>query len=174
MAACSFVKTAIHREPPLSDVQSRQCARDDLTIIENALKFVNDLLRNMLDMHRASNKQIKVNMIPTDMLHDVVEPVGGMLHSRDSEVEVQIHCPRNLVVMSDRLRLNQVILNLGRNSAKFVEKGFIRIRCEVVGEDVMLIVEDSGPGIPKEKRERLFTKYQESLDVLSQGTVRKQ
>lgn len=33
-----------------------------------------------------------------------------------------------------------------------------------------LHIEDSGPGIPAEKRDRLFAKFQESLDALSQGT----
>jgi len=52
MAACSFVKTAIHKEEPLRTMDAIQTTRDDVYTIENALKFVNDLLRNMLDMHR--------------------------------------------------------------------------------------------------------------------------
>ena len=35
---------------------------------------------------------------------------------------------------------------------------------------VEISVEDSGPGIPLEKRDRLFAKFQESLDSLNQGT----
>jgi CheY-like chemotaxis protein len=75
-----------------------------------------------------------------------------------------------LVVMTDRLRLKQIVLNLGRNAAKFVEKGFIRLRADVVNGMVQVYVEDSGPGIPLEKRKRLFHKFQESLDSLNQGT----
>jgi CheY-like chemotaxis protein len=40
----------------------------------------------------------------------------------------------------------------------------------VVDGNVRLYIEDSGPGIPNDKREILFTKFQESLDTLSQGT----
>lgn len=36
---------------------------------------------------------------------------------------------------------------------------------------VTLYVEDSGPGVPAAKQKALFKKFQESLDVLSQGTV---
>jgi signal transduction histidine kinase len=60
--------------------------------------------------------------------------------------------------------------NLGRNSSKFVEQGFIRLRGAMDG-NVQLSVEDSGPGSPLDKQQRLFLKFQESLDVLSQGTV---
>ena len=64
-----------------------------------------------------------------------------------------------------------MILNLGRNSSKFIEEGFIRIKATEENGNVKLFVDDSGSGIPPEKRDRLFAKFQESLDVLSQGTV---
>ena len=127
-----------------------------------------DYLRLISDMHRASNKQLKVNMTPTDILHDILEPVYGMLHQREASFEVTFKCqPRDLWVLTDRLRLKQIVLNLGRNAAKFVDKGFVRLTAGI-NEDghVYLAVEDSGPGIPEEKRELLFAKFQESLDSL--------
>lgn len=174
MAACSFVKTAVKKEPPLIDEVSKECCREDVKIIENALKFVNDLLRNMLDMHRAASRQIKVDLSPVDLLHDVFEPVQAMLTQRGSQVEIIVDCPKNLWVMSDRLRLKQVIINLGRNSSKFVDVGYIRLSAEILHGEVILSVSDSGPGIPPEKRKMLFHKFQESLDMLSQGTVSRQ
>ena len=58
--------------------------------------------------------------------------------------------------------------------SQFVEKGFIRLKCVVKeGPDrqsVQVHLEDSGPGIPQEKRGNLFVKFQESLDLLNQGT----
>jgi signal transduction histidine kinase len=172
MAACSFVKAAVNEKDPLSTQESRSTVREDVVIIENALKFVNDLLRNMLDMHRAANKQLKVTMEPTDLLHDVLEPVHSMLNQRNANYKVEIDCPNHLFVTTDRLRLKQVVLNLGRNSLKFVESGYVRLRAVVVDGMVELSIEDSGPGIPPEKRSLLFNKFQESLDSLSQGTVR--
>jgi signal transduction histidine kinase len=68
--------------------------------------------------------------------------------------------------------LKQVVLNLGRNSLKFVESGYVRLCAQVVDGMVELSIEDSGPGIPPEKQGLLFNKFQESLDSLSQGTVR--
>jgi K+-sensing histidine kinase KdpD len=61
-------------------------------------------------------------------------------------------------------------MNLGRNATKFVDNGFVRFRGAVVDGLVELYVEDSGPGIPAEKRGSLFEKFQVSLDNLSQGT----
>ena len=60
--------------------------------------------------------------------------------------------------------------NLGRNSAKFVARGFVRFKACLVNGHVRITIEDSGPGIPIEKQAVLFSKFQESLDVLNQGT----
>lgn len=171
MSACSFVKTAIDQDDPLRTSEQKKETREDIKVIDNALRFVNDLLRNMLDMHRAANKQLKVNMTPTDIQLDVLESVHAMLPQRDPKFRVEVNCPDGLVAMTDRLRLKQVCLNLARNSVKFISEGFIRLRAEVVNNEVCIYIEDSGPGIPKEKREILFSKFQESLDSLSQGTV---
>eukprot|EP00535_Pseudo-nitzschia_heimii_P013358 CAMPEP_0197198578 /NCGR_PEP_ID=MMETSP1423-20130617/33441_1 /TAXON_ID=476441 /ORGANISM="Pseudo-nitzschia heimii, Strain UNC1101" /LENGTH=958 /DNA_ID=CAMNT_0042652413 /DNA_START=41 /DNA_END=2913 /DNA_ORIENTATION=+ len=182
-------------------------AREDIRVVDHALRFINELLRNMLDMHRASSGKMLVKFAPVDLLRDVLEPVAGMLHrgaegrvgngKGDEKVQVVVDCPEDIVVETDLLRLKQVVLNLGRNSVKFINEGFIRLRAEVVDADmnddrtrfrddfendldlepggsgpktVRIYVEDSGSGIPEEKRESLFAKYQESLDLLSQGT----
>jgi len=171
MAACNFVQSEMNKKTPFQEKESLEVAQGDMSIIENSLKFVNDLLRNMLDMHRAGNKQLQVDMVPTDLKLDIIEPVAGMLHAkRGNKVKVIVECPDNLWISADPLRLKQVILNLGRNSSKFIEEGFIRLKAEEVDGNVKLYVDDSGSGIPKGKRDRLFAKFQESLDVLSQGT----
>lgn len=102
------------------------------------------------------------------------------------------------MILSD---IDTVFAALFSDSAKFVEKGFIRFRVVVVTkkslnnaqgngiadidtgdsskinnqqqsdlQSVQIWVEDSGPGIPNEKKTQLFAKFQESLDSLSQGT----
>ncbi|KAG7354541.1 PAS domain containing protein [Nitzschia inconspicua] len=171
MAATNFVKVELHKQNPLATEDSIAQAKEDVSIIDNALHFINDLLRNMLDMHRAASKQIQISMAPTDLLHDVIEPTACLLYrGRSNKIKILVDCPQNLFVMTDALRLKQILLNLGRNSQKFVDEGFIRLTAKEIDGNVVLSVDDSGSGIPKEKRQQLFTKYQESLDALNQGT----
>jgi light-regulated signal transduction histidine kinase (bacteriophytochrome) len=171
MSACSFVKHAVNDPNPLTTEESRSDAIGDVEVISNALNFVHDLLRNMLDIHRAANKDLVVDLRPTDLLRDVLEPVASMLRQRRSKVQFLLECPEDLYINTDHLRLKQIVLNLSRNSTKFVDEGFIRLRASVVDGLVEVSVEDSGPGIPAEKRDHLFSKFQKSLDSLSQGTV---
>ena len=143
---------------------------DDIRIIDASLQFINELLRNMLDIHRASDKHMKLDFQTTDLSRDVFDPVSAILYMRGAKVDILTDCPKNLMVRTDRMRLKQIVLNLAANSTKFVEKGYIRLRAIVENDKVVVAVEDSGPGIPQEKRNRLFAKFQESLDRLNQGT----
>ena len=170
ISATSFVASSVSETQPLTTAEARKSVREDVSIIGASLMFINDLLRNMLDMHRASSNQLKIEMAHADVLRDILEPVASMLYHRCDDFEVQVKCPKNLLVMTDALRLKQIVLNFGRNAVKFVEKGFVRLCAEVVDGMVHLSVEDSGPGIPLEKRDRLFSRFQESLDSLNQGT----
>jgi signal transduction histidine kinase len=170
MSAATFVAASVHELEPLRTAQAQEDVREDMLVIESSLQFINDLLRNMLDIHRASSQQLSLNLEPMDVLHDALLPVASMLYSRTSLFKVEVVCPDNLTILADKIRIKQVILNLGRNAAKFVQRGFIRFRAALVDGKVVLYVEDSGPGIPKEKRDNLFKKFQESLDTLQQGT----
>jgi signal transduction histidine kinase len=84
--------------------------------------------------------------------------------------EILLDCPEDLIVVINPMRLKQILLNLGRNATKFVEKGFIRLHVCEVDKLARISVEGSGPGIPHEKQDRRFEKYQESWDSMNRGT----
>lgn len=170
LSACSFVSTTVNEKQPLKDEESKISVREDVHIMESSLQFINDLLRSMLDLHRARSAQLSLEFVPTDIKRDILDPVASMLYHRDSMFEVQVICPDNLIVSVDRLRLKQIVLNLARNSSKFVEVGFVRLRAQTTDDGIIIYVEDSGPGIPEEKREKLFSRFQDALDELQQGT----
>jgi CheY-like chemotaxis protein len=170
LSALSFVTSAINETTQISNEGFKKSLQEDVDIIASSLHFIDEFLRSMLDTYRAAANKLEITLAPTDLLKDVLEPVCSILYQRDGRVDVTVDCPENLFVATDCLRLKQIMLNLGRNSTKFVHSGFIRFRAAVVDGVVELYAEDSGPGIPVEKQGALFEKFQSSLDVLSQGT----
>mmetsp|Transcript_22621 Transcript_22621/g.46129 ORF Transcript_22621/g.46129 Transcript_22621/m.46129 type:complete len:1415 (-) Transcript_22621:656-4900(-) len=172
------------RQVLIATEEQRKEIQGDINIIDSSLHFINDLLRNMLDMQRAGSNQINIENKPTDIMNDVFKPIEALMHLRDAPFEMILECSGSnqlsivnddddqLVVMTDPMRLKQVLLNLTRNATKFVEKGFIRCTARVNPANgfVELSVDDSGPGIPYEKRGQVFGKFQQSLDSLQQGT----
>ncbi len=72
-------------------------------------------------------------------------------------------------VVSDEMRLRQVLVNLVGNAVKFTEKGSVRIalRAEEVAETpggirLVLAVSDTGPGIPEEFLRRIFDPFSQA------------
>jgi hypothetical protein len=112
---------------------------------------------------------LQLNFNSGDILTCVLEPIRTMLTTHDSAFEVLVECPQDLIVQTDVLGVKQVVLNLAITT-KLVQKGFIRLRAEIVEKHLRVSIQDSGPGIPMEKREEVFKRFQTSLDVLSQGT----
>jgi len=173
ISACTFVNATIRSDETIQEMSTdeKRVLREDFQIIQNALHFINDLLRSMLDVHRASIGQMQLEKQPVEILKDIFEPVMSMIWCKDSLFEVKTECSDSLIIETDRLRLQQVVLNLAKNSAKFVEEGFIKLRATTDGDgNVNIIIEDSGPGIPEHKRSQLFNKFQKSLDLMAQGT----
>jgi hypothetical protein len=63
-------------------------------------------------------------------------------------------------IRGDADMLKQAILNLVTNAQEAMKNGgFLRISVENEGDSVSLVVEDNGPGIPPELREKVFQLY---------------
>lgn len=62
----------------------------------------------------------------------------------------------------DQLRFKQVLLNLLSNAVKFTpDGGQVEIRADRSGEEMIISVRDTGPGIPEQDRERIFESFQQ-------------
>lgn len=184
LSACSFVSAGLTEVKLLMGVESVMRLQEDVLLIESGLKYADDLLHNMLDLNRIDTLEMQLHAIPTDIKRDILDPVASMIQRREdgATFEVNVTCPDDLVVSVDRLRLKQIVVNLARNSAKFVESGgFIRLRARLlsivdfngtgdgkVGNCVN--VEDSGPGISDENGGKLlFARYHQTLQDVNQG-----
>lgn len=77
-------------------------------------------------------------------------------------VEYQVVAPAELVMEGDPDKLERVITNLLSNAFKFTpERGRIICSMELRGDQTVLKVEDSGPGIPAEMRDVIFERFRQ-------------
>jgi signal transduction histidine kinase len=109
-------------------------------------------------------------------LRDVVEDVGlSMDLSAESEVAWRNDVPEGFNVFADREQLFRALLNIGRNSMQAIEscgdagRGSIRVSASRERELIRVDVEDSGPGVPAELRDKLFQPFAKSDRAGSTG-----
>lgn len=79
------------------------------------------------------------------------------------EVELNYEIPDDLPIMySDQGKVQQILINLLANAAKFTHEGHVRIRVQAGPEQIVFGVEDTGIGISKEALGRIFDEFQQA------------
>ncbi|MCO4319380.1 ATP-binding protein [Phyllobacterium sp. 21LDTY02-6] len=92
--------------------------------------------------------------------------LGSRFRQRAGQILTKVPAP-DLKVHGNRIRLEQVLINLLQNALEATEGGpssQISVRYADAGEQVELIVSDNGPGIPAHIMEALFTPFNTSKD----------
>jgi PAS domain S-box-containing protein len=139
---------------------------NDLGVIEHARQIIERqmgqltrLVDDLLDVSRINTGRIRLQRVHLD-LREVVgharETARPLFESRRHEVFVEVP-PDPVWVFADRTRLEQVIVNLLTNAAKYTnEGGRIDVIVERDGESALVSVRDTGIGISAQLLPRVF------------------
>jgi signal transduction histidine kinase/CheY-like chemotaxis protein len=128
------------------------------------------LLNGLLDSARIESGNFELESAPFS-LRQMLDQITQVLSLRASEKGLSFQCrlPDGMPdgVVGDRLRLQQVLLNLAGNAIKFTERGEVGIRVEQAQISdaeaqichLTFAVQDTGIGIPPSFQERLFQPF---------------
>ncbi|HSD73460.1 MAG TPA: sensor histidine kinase KdpD [Steroidobacteraceae bacterium] len=129
------------------------------TIIEEAERL-NRFVQNLLDMTRLGYGALAAHSDWCD-LREVVGRARARLEQplREHRLEIDI-APEAALIYADPTLLEQVLVNLLDNAAKFSPAGSdIAVTASVAAREVLIEVLDEGPGIPTAERERVFDMF---------------
>jgi signal transduction histidine kinase len=128
---------------------------------ETLLHIINDIL----DLSKFESGKLELESIPF-ALRDVVDQAMDLLaptaFGKGLEISAWVDPRIASTVAGDITRVRQVLLNLLNNAIKFTSSGEIYLRVEPsldVDDMIHFCVEDTGLGIPTEKRDRLFRSF---------------
>jgi PAS domain S-box-containing protein len=121
---------------------------------------------NLIELARGETGTLEVYMEPLDISKLILEVIEeSKKNADDKRVSILSDIPEVLMVTGDRNRLRQVLMNLTGNAIKYTEEGQIIIKASVHDQAAVLVqVNDTGPGIDKDKMENLFDPYKRSLN----------
>ncbi len=147
----------LQRDPQL---EPERLARSLEMIGKQAGKLAR-LISQLMDVTRLeAGKPILLERAPTD-LGDLVKGVAAAAQVLSDRHTISVSAPHPVEIDIDPLRIEQVLTNLLENAIKYSpDGGQIELALYREGPDLVEIsVRDHGPGIPVEKRERLFERF---------------
>ena len=91
----------------VANTSFKECLEEDFETMGSSLHFIDDFLRSVLDIYRASANKLVMKLAPVDIEKDIFLTVMSILQQRHARIKIEIECPSNLLVLSDSLRLKQ-------------------------------------------------------------------
>ncbi|MCB1172747.1 MAG: response regulator [Leptospiraceae bacterium] len=168
-------------EPQLN-LQEKKVARAAKQVSENTAIIVSEgerltnLINTVLDISKMEAGKTEWNMqaLPIQsVIERSVSATSALFNNKLVELRIDIQAGIPAVI-GDHDRLMQVLINLISNAVKFTDEGSITIQALLTGESqVQVNVIDTGLGISKTDQARVFDKFQQVGDTLTdkpQGT----
>ncbi|MBC8153315.1 MAG: response regulator [Bacteroidetes bacterium] len=128
------------------------------------------LINNVLDLAKLDANQLELEIQPTS-LTEVVGSVVSILMARARQKNLRFMYRGDAafppVVLSDGLRLTQILMNLGENAIKFTKDGHVELAVELVTKTsnevvITFLVADTGIGVSAHRLPLIFDRYQQT------------
>lgn len=168
-----FIASTMHEvRTPLQTIISTLELLEDTPLNKEQTEYIHQiefsanallgLANDVLDFTKISSKNFKLEIQPYDVIElteRVVDLITVESFNRGIEVltDIDYRIPQN--ILGDPVRIQQIILNLVKNAAKFTESGYIFIRVSVKDAYLLFEIIDSGIGVPEDKRRLIFTDF---------------
>jgi len=127
------------------------------------------LIDDLLDLSRIESGKLEINkkeFVLWEFVDDILLQVEYLFDDRDINFNVDVNNDLPEALISDDVRLKQVVVNLINNAVKFTRQGEVNLIVtgkEVAGNKYRLQIEvnDTGMGIPEDKLESIFKPFQQ-------------
>jgi signal transduction histidine kinase len=146
----------------LGRVRSDEERLRSLQIVDQEARRLTHLVENILQFSRAEREAIRLAPVPAELASQVREAIEAFAPvARSRHVVLQTALANDVVCVVDPAAFRQILLNLLDNAVKYGPIGqTVTITLRRAGDRAQIIVDDEGPGIPTEDRDRVWEPYQ--------------
>lgn len=142
-------------------MHNEQALTQFLSIILKESERLQSLIQDLLDLSKIEQQGFQLNIGDVDvsgMLEDIKLLMDGK--AEDKQVTLVVETPTNLFIKGDTHRLKQVFLNLVSNALTYTPpEGKVVVAANDLGENIEVVVSDSGIGMEKEELSRIFERF---------------
>ena len=144
-------------------LDNAELVKDYLQKISVSGQHLLSLINDVLDMSRIESGTIKLDNAPVhlpDVLHDLRTIIQGNISAKQLDLYVDTQDIQHEDIITDKLRLNQILLNIVGNAVKFTPAGgTIKFHVEKLGPEVEISIWNSGQGISPEALPYVFQRF---------------
>ena len=140
-----------------------EIVQDSLEVIEEEADRLTDLIEDLLDASRLQAGGLKLSLIDL-AIEPFIEKIVERFQTQSTKHNIIVDFPMEFpIVMADEDRLSQVISNLLSNAIKYSpDGGRIRVSGQVRSEQIIICVQDEGPGIAPGDIPHVFDRFYRS------------
>jgi CheY-like chemotaxis protein len=139
-------------------------------IIQNSSEILITLVNDILDFSKINSEKLALEKIPFS-LEKTVKLIYDLLLKKAEQKNIHLekifddNIPKK--IMGDKIRINQIIMNLAGNAIKFTQKGSVTIEVKLLEESekdltIHFSVRDTGIGIPEDKIDKIFERFEQA------------
>jgi PAS domain S-box-containing protein len=175
------LRTPLNAVIGMTHLLLQEVPRDDqllnLKTIKTSGEYLLALINDILDFSKIEAGKISIDHVNFNFrnLINTLEQTF-YYHAQEKNIrfftDVSPEIPNALV--GDPVRLNQILVNLVGNSIKFTDSGFVKLTIKSIfkkGNNIQLrfLVTDTGIGIPKDKLDHIFERFEQVADRNKRG-----
>jgi PAS domain S-box-containing protein len=136
-------------------------------IISSALKSLNVIINDILDLSKLENGKLQLEQIPFSLetlIRQLIQMQMAGARSKNLKLILSYDADLPEMVVGDEVRLTQILMNLISNALKFTQEGSIEVRVMAVSQTekeirIRFSVKDTGIGIPPSKLSVIFDRF---------------
>ncbi|MCB9207731.1 MAG: response regulator [Ignavibacteriales bacterium] len=149
----------------LKDESTSPKTRERLNVVLSSGKKLLTLIENILEYSKLESgisQVVKSKIKLSELLNEIQSYVAPLFFEREIEFIVESPKQFDYEIYTDIKKFEQIIYNLVGNAAKFTEKGYIKLKLDIINNDLEFMVEDTGPGISEEDSKIIFEEFRQA------------
>lgn len=144
--------------------------RDYLTTVKQSAESLLELLNDVLDLSKIESGRLEIEKSPFDLrraINNTLKPLRFVAEQKGLQLNTSISSDIPVCIVSDSVRLRQILVNLVGNAIKFTSEGHVEVRVQKQWESdgevgLQFTVADTGIGIAANKLDRIFEAFSQA------------
>lgn len=141
-------------------------------IILNQNKLLLKLINDIIDIAKLESGSTKLNHTKEIAVRPFMEEIyaGFTDYNKKLDFKLQLNGNPDCTILTDSVRLNQILNNLITNALKYTEEGSVELGFHLMkkSDEIIFYVKDTGMGIPEKMHDSIFERFHQ-VDAMQQG-----